>query len=111
MMEDQQAPAMPEQGALQGCVYCGVIYPELKGNCPRCGKAGGGFRTAQMMDRDSSSRMILDVMNDLDISSCHEAEDAGAKRESLISLLKDISLYDFDIVSALALRIREMGEE
>ncbi|MCK5772186.1 MAG: hypothetical protein KAH57_00210, partial [Thermoplasmata archaeon] len=74
MMGDSQGPAMPEQGALQGCVYCGVIYPELKGNCPRCGKAGGGFRAAQMMDRESSSRMILDIMNELDLSDHHSIE-------------------------------------
>ena len=89
------------------CIYCYIIYPELKGNCPKCGKAGGGFRAAQMMDRESSSRMILDMMNDTDLLHDRNEE----KRERLISLLRDVVLYDFDLVSALALRIREMAEE
>ncbi len=105
MMEDPQG--VPEQGAMMDCVYCSIIYPELKGNCPRCGRSGGGFRQARMMDRETSSRMILDIMDDIDLSFDRNEE----KRESLISLLREITLYDFDLVSALALRIREMGEE
>ncbi len=105
MMQEQQA--MPEQGAMMDCVYCSIIYPELKGKCPRCGRSGGGFREARMMDRESSSRMILDMMDDTDLLFDGNEE----KRERMISLLNDVVLYDFDLVSALALRIREMGQE
>ena len=107
MMRESHEPARMEQEALMGCVYCPIIYPDLKRECPRCGGSGGGFRQARMMDRESSSRMILDIMDDTDLAYGRDVE----KRERLISLLRDVVLYDFDLVSALALRIREMEEE
>ncbi len=111
MEELSQIPDQPEQGAIQGCIYCDLIYPETKGNCPECMNSGPGFRQAQMMDRESSSRMILNIMNEMDLSDFNQIEEAGAKRERYISLLKDIILYDFDIRSALITRIKDLDLE
>jgi hypothetical protein len=111
MMDNLQRSVPPEQGTLQDCVYCGVIYPEIKGDCPRCHGNGTGFREARMMDMESSSRMILDIMNKMDLSDFHTPEEANAKRERLISLLNDIKLYDFDLISALIVRIKDLDCE
>ncbi len=64
-----------------------------------------------MMDMESSSRMILDIMNEMDLSDFHNPEEANAKRERLISVLKDIKLYNFDLISALIIRIKDLDLE
>lgn len=111
MEELPQIPIQPDQGAIVGCVYCELIYPERKGSCPECNNSGLGFRQAQMMDRDSSSRMILNSMNDIDLSDLHEIEQVEMKRKRLIALLEDITLYGFDIQEALVRRIKELDLE
>ncbi|MFW3146581.1 MAG: hypothetical protein ACMUIE_07195 [Thermoplasmatota archaeon] len=111
MMDEDQEQFSPQQGALQNCVYCSIIYPELKGDCPRCGGAGTRFREARMMDRESSSLLILEMINETDLSGYHEIEEAMKKRERLIALLRDIVLYDFDIRSAIITRIKDIDNE
>lgn len=111
MEEVPQIPIPTEQGAIQSCIYCDLIYPETKGNCPECNNSGPAFREAQMMDRDSSSRMILNIMNDIDLSDYHEIEETEEKRKKLISLLREIVLYRFDIKDALVTRIRDLDQE
>ena len=111
MEEFPQIPIQPEQGAIQSCIYCDLIYPETKGNCSECDNSGPGFRQAQMMDRESSSRMILNMMNEIDLSDFHDIERAEEKRKELISLLGDVVLYDFNIKGALVTRIRDLDME
>jgi hypothetical protein len=111
-MEDlSQIPIQPQQGAIQSCIFCDLIYPKTKGNCNECNNSGSGFRSAQMMDRESSSRMILNSMNEIDLSDFHEIEEVKMKRERLISLLRDIVLYHFDISEALVTRIKDLDLE
>ena len=64
-----------------------------------------------MMDKESSSRMILNLMNDIDLSDYHEIDEAKQKRERLISLLRDITLYHFDLIEALITRIKDLDAE
>jgi len=64
-----------------------------------------------MMDRESSSRMILNMMNEIDLSDFHEIEEAEEKRKKLISILRDVVLYRFDITDALVSRVRDLDME
>ena len=111
MKELPQIPLPSEQGAIQSCIFCDLIYPETKGNCPECNNSGSGFRPAQMMDRESSSRMILNLMNETDLSDYHSIEEAEEKRKKLIFLLRDIALYGFDIKDALVTMIKDLDLE
>lgn len=101
------------QGAEIQCAYCGVAYPELKEECPECQGAGGRFKQAQMMDKESSSRQVLDQLLELfqfehDLREKDDRDLAITYRRALLNMIENIDLYQFDIKDALAIRLKDL---
>lgn len=105
-----------EQGVMTDCIYCTVVYTELRGKCPRCGNKGPTFKPAQMMDRESSQRAVLDCLFSLaggerGINNNDDKPAGMAYRRELIGLLKMMTIYNFDLKDAIVARIRDLDRE
>ncbi len=105
-----------EQGVQTDCIYCNEVYPELKGKCPVCGNRGPKFTPAQMMDRESSQRAVLDRLLSLaegerGINNNDDKSAVLAYRREIIGVLKSIVIYDFELKGALVCRIRDLDRE
>ena len=114
MEKDQQT-----QGLLMECIYCSLIFPELKNNnCPVCKDKNIFFQPAQMMDKNSSQIYLMqklslffqvlaqDIppnMNDLSDERIQEIKDNS------LSILNNIAKYNFDLQEALIDLIRGLS--
>ena len=99
---------MREQGVLAECVYCKYIHPELKGtkNCPKCHGMTPKFREAQMMDKESSQKEILDIILKLEYTN-----DSSKLKNNFLRLLDIMEIYNFDLRFALVNAIREIEDK
>jgi len=105
-----------EQGVQTDCLYCTEVYPELRGRCPVCGNGGPTFTPAQMMDRESSMRAVLDQLFSLAEGEqrIRENDDKSvgiAYRRELIGVLKSMAIYDFELKDAIVARIHDLDRE
>ena len=105
-----------EQGVQTDCIYCTEVYPELRGKCPVCGTGGPTFMPAQMMDRESSMRAVLDQLFSLaegEQGICeNDDKSAGmAYRRELIGVLKSMAIYNFELKDAILARVRDLDRE
>lgn len=87
-----------EQGTMVDCVYCKFIKQGLKGNksCPECHGNTPMFKTMRMMDHQTSEQDLL-----YSILNTKFDEDYTKLRTSLLHLLTQIEVYNFDLKSAL----------
>ena len=97
-----------EQGVYIDCIYCKIIYPEVNSiNCKKCKGEGGYFRQARMMDQQTSSNYVIDVLNsffhNVDV---HEVIDDSVTSQ-LIGLVELLSIYNFDLKQSLIQIIRQ----
>lgn len=100
-----------EQGSLTDCVYCTLVHPDAAGDCPRCGGQGRIFRPVRMMDGPTSRAQVLSSF--FRFGEVWQAVDGPSeeRRDALVSLLEEVSLYGFDPTLALAEAIRGVEEE
>ncbi len=102
-----------EQGLELDCVYCNEIYQKLKGNCPVCQNSGPRFTPAQMMDTESSQRMLLDELSRLgEFETVHRDDDDREKaleyRRWLSGMIRQLCIYNVDLKEALKNRILDL---
>ena len=98
-----------EQGCQMTCFYCQEVYPHLKGpKCPYCSGTGSFFQPAQMMSKELSQETITRSLagffqrwdESLEISELSK-EKADALKKSILGLIKEICIYNFDFKETL----------
>lgn len=98
-----------EQGCQMECFYCREVYPSLKGQkCPYCGGAGTFFQPAQMMSKELSQETLIKSLGgffrrweqSLEVSELSK-EKADALKKSILGLIKEICICNFDVKDAL----------
>ncbi|UYP46958.1 hypothetical protein NEF87_003243 [Candidatus Lokiarchaeum ossiferum] len=80
------------------CVYCKYIKPDLKGSkfCPECHGNTPTFKAMRMMDRTTSEQELLYSLLNMQFNENYEK-----LRTSLLNLLTQVDIYNFDMKSAL----------
>lgn len=108
----------PEQGLLMNCIYCHLVYPDLKNNdCPVCKDNNQFFKPAQMMDKASSQIRLFQELSHLfqtlktenipPSSSELSKEELLELKDKTYSLLESIVMYNFDIKDGIIELIRD----
>lgn len=98
---------MPEQGAMMKCFLCFEVNQQLDSNCPECHGSGEYFQTAQLMDRKSSDKLILGLLNTI----IHQLQaDLTVQKQEIYHILKMIKLYNFNLWNAFIEIYRELDE-
>ena len=89
---------MREQGTMVDCVYCKFVKPELQGTklCPECHGDTPVFKAMRMMDRSTSEQNILYSLLNMRFD-----EDYEKLRNSLLHLLTQVEVNNFDLKSAI----------
>ena len=109
-----------EQGVLIDCISCTIIYPEgERPDCPECNGKKKYFLPAQMMDKLSSHKIIMNDLNNLlklnvdlnfvffntqDLSS----DNVNLLKDAYFNLLKKVLIYNFDLKDFLIQNIKNL---
>ncbi len=103
MNDDQQQSCMTE------CVYCAKVRPEIGADCPRCGGHRHYAQPAQMMAAEYAREHVLQELFRVGsgfetLMSASDEEQSRAAQElhsGLISTLQSMSIYGFDLETAV----------
>ena len=109
-----------DQGVLFDCIQCSIIYPgEERPDCPECHGKKNYFLTAQMVDKISSQKLVVNdliqlIKNENILEKSYfNSTSISSEQEKLLKkiclkLLKDIQIYNFDLKLFLADVVRKL---
>ena len=112
-------PSRIEQGISIDCIHCTMIYPDVnRPDCPECHGKKRYFLPAQMMDKSSSQRTIInEIFNNKELLTFFLLEGqnlTGEKKEVIKSkcfaLLRKTVIYNFDLKDLLVEIVRELDK-
>lgn len=101
------------------CVYCTKVRPGIGADCPFCEGEGTYFQPAQMMDGPMSREQTMHRLFELaatwnEMYSCSEEERQAVTdrfRRELVGVLQAMSIYNFDIQTAMVEMIQRLEDE
>lgn len=115
-----------QQGTTIKCVYCKLIFKDFYRQktipervCPKCNNQREIFIASRMLDKESANNKLIGELIDFftnkgsDLTKWKKAneEASNSLKDQLYSLIQEIFIYQFDLMSALIELYKGMNED